>query len=114
MSNPYILVLAGFAAGILLTYAWMIQRQTRLQAKLDLAEESRIQQQTYLTEVEGQFQAAFQNLAQEILENKATSLTSHNQQQMQTLLEPLRQRIVEFQDRVEATHRESMIKIGSL
>ena len=114
MSNPYILVLAGFAAGILLTYAWMIQRQTRLQAKLDQAEESRIQQQTYLTEVEGQFQAAFQNLAQEILEHKATSLASHNQQQMQTLLEPLRQRIVEFQDRVEATHRESMIKIGSL
>lgn len=114
MSNPYILVLAGFAAGILLTYAWMIQRQTRLQAKLDQAEESGIQQQTYLTEVEGQFQAAFQNLAQEILEHKATSLASHNQQQMQTLLEPLRQRIVEFQDRVEATHRESMIKIGSL
>lgn len=114
MSNPYVMALAGFVAGILITYAWMIKRQTSLAAKLSLAEESKVQQEEYLSKVESQFQAAFQNLAQEILESKAVSLTSHNQEQIQTLLEPLRERILEFQDRVEKTHRESMIKIGSL
>ena len=114
MSNPYVMALACFVAGILITYAWMIKRQTSLAAKLSLAEESKVQQEEYLSKVESQFQAAFQNLAQEILESKAVSLTSHNQEQIQTLLEPLRERILEFQDRVEKTHRESMIKIGSL
>ena len=66
MSNPYVMALAGFVAGILITYAWMIKRQTSLAAKLSLAEESKVQQEEYLSKVESQFQAAFQNLAQEI------------------------------------------------
>ena len=66
MSNPYVMALACFVAGILITYAWMIKRQTSLAAKLSLAEESKVQQEEYLSKVESQFQAAFQNLAQEI------------------------------------------------
>ena len=114
MSNPYILVVAGFLIGVLITYTVMIKRQARLQAKLDLLEQSRIEEKQHLAQVESQFQAAFHNLAQEILDTKASALTSHNQQQIQSLLEPLRQRLLEFQEQVERTHRESMIKIGSL
>ena len=114
MSNPYILFVAGFLIGVLITYTVMIKRQARLQAKLDLLEQSRIEEKQHLAQVESQFQAAFHNLAQEILDTKASALTSHNQQQIQSLLEPLRQRLLEFQEQVERTHRESMIKIGSL
>lgn len=114
MSNPYILAVAGFLIGVLITYTVMIKRQARLQAKLDLLEQSRIEEKQHLAQVESQFQAAFHNLAQEILDTKASALTSHNQQQIQSLLEPLRQRLLEFQEQVERTHRESMIKIGSL
>lgn len=114
MSNPYILAVAGFLIGVLITYTVMIKRQARLQAKLALLEQSRIEERQHLAQVESQFQAAFHNLAQEILDTKASALTSHNQQQIQSLLEPLRQRLLEFQEQVERTHRESMIKIGSL
>lgn len=114
MTNPYILALIGFLLGILATYAIMIKRQTTLQAQLELAEKSRIEEKQYLTQVEGQFQAAFQNLAQEILETKSSTLTSQSHQQIQSLLEPLRLRLVEYQQQVETTHRESMIKIGFL
>lgn len=114
MSNPYILAVVGFLIGVLITYTVMIKRQARLQAKLDLLEQSRIEEKQHLAQVESQFQAAFHNLAQEILDTKASALTSHNQQQIQSLLEPLRQRLLEFQEQVERTHRESMIKIGSL
>ena len=114
MTNSYILALGAFFIGALVTYAVMIKRQARLQAKLDLVEQARMEEKQYLTKVEGEFQAAFQNLAQEVLESKASSLTSTNQQQVQSLLEPLRHRLVEFQQQVENTHRESMIKIGSL
>lgn len=114
MSNFYLVALVGFVTGILLTYAFMVKRQASLQAQLNLSEQSRINEQQYLSEVESQFQAAFQNLAQEILETKASAMTAQNHQQIQSLLEPLRQRLVDFQERVETTHRESMIKIGSL
>ncbi len=114
MNSPVITSLIAFLVGALVTYVLMFKRQTALQAKLSLLEESRSQEKEYLASVERQFQASFQNLAQEILETKASALTSHNRQEMQTLLEPLRQRLVEFQHKVEATHRESMIKIGTL
>jgi DNA recombination protein RmuC len=115
MNMFYVLTaLAGLLLGILLTYAFMVRRQAALQAQLKLEEERRVQEQSYLQGVQEEFRAAFQNLAQEILETKTASLTAQNYQQIQSLLEPLRQRIVEFQEKVETTHRESMIKIGSL
>ena len=114
MINQYILSVGAFLAGILITYAFMIKRQSRLQAKLDLVEQARAEERQYRSEVEANFQAAFQNLAQDILDTKAQSLTHTNQEQVQSLLEPLRHRLLEFQAQVERTHRESMIKIGSL
>ena len=114
MINPYIPALAAFFLGVLITYTVMIKRQTILQAKLNQAEQSHIAEKQYRSEVENQFQVAFQNLAEEILETKTVSLTTHNRQEIQTLLEPLRQRLVDFQHQVETTHRESMIKIGTL
>lgn len=114
MPNIYLGLILSFLVGALLTYTIMIRRNAKLQAQLEQAQERRLEEQAYLQEIEGQFQAAFQNLAQEILDTKAQAMVSQNNQQMQALLEPLRQRLVEFQDKVENTHRESMIKIGTL
>jgi len=114
MISTYILALGAFFIGVLVTYALMIKRQTSLEAQLKQAEQSRITEKQYLSQVEEQFQAAFQNLATEILEAKAASLTNHSRQEIQSLLEPLRQRLTDFQHQVEMTHRESMVKIGTL
>lgn len=114
MPNIYLWLLLSFLFGGLLTYTIMFRRTARLQVQLEQTQEQRLKEQAYLQEIEGQFQAAFQNLAQEILDVKAQTMVSQNNQQLQALLEPLRQRLVEFQDKVETTHRESMIKIGSL
>lgn len=114
MTNLFLAALAGLALGVLITYALMVRRLANLKAKLDLSEQSRIQEQAYLKNIEQEFRDSFQNLAQDILEAKTANLTSQNQKQLQSLLDPLRERIREFQDKVETTHRESMIKIGSL
>lgn len=114
MWNMYLAAFLGLIFGILCTYALMSKRQAILQAKLDSSEEHRMQDKNYLQSIEQQFHASFQNLAQEILDAKAKAMTSQNQEQLQNLLEPLRERLVEFQNKVESTHRESMIKIGSL
>ena len=71
MINQYILSVGAFLAGILITYAFLIKRQSRLQAKLDLVEQARAEERQYRSEVEANFQAAFQNLAQDILDTKA-------------------------------------------
>lgn len=114
MLNITLAALGGLLLGILLIYALMGRRYTLLQAKLEAAEERRKQEQSYLQSIEQQFQASFQNLAQEILEAKAKTMTNQNHEQLQTILEPLRERLFEFQRKVEHTHLESMIKIGSL
>lgn len=114
MNSQVFLSILAFFIGALVTYAVMIKRQTALQARLHVLEESRAQEREYLAKVESQFQASFQNLAQEILETKASALSTHNREELQSLLDPLRQRLLEFQQKVETTHRESMIKIGTL
>lgn len=114
MSTIFLAALLGLSLGILLTYALMTRKLALLQAKLDTAQERNSQEQEYLTKIEEQFQASFENLAQEILEHKSANLVQQNQVQIQNLLNPLRERILEFQTKVESTHQESMIQIGYL
>ena len=114
MTSYVLTAAAGLVVGFCLAYVILVRRQAALQAELKLSKEQRIQEQAYLKALEQEFRDAFQNLAQEILEAKASTLSTQTQQQLQGLLEPLRQRLVEFQERVEATHRESMIIIGTL
>jgi DNA recombination protein RmuC len=104
----------GLLVGFLITYAILIRRQAALEAELKASRQQREQEQTHLKTVQEEFRAVFQNLAQEILEAKASTLSAQTQQQLQSLLGPLRERLAEYQARVEAAHRESMIKIGTL
>lgn len=106
--------LIGAIFGALITYVLMIRRTARLQSELDAARRFAEVDQNRLKIVEEEFRAAFQNLAQEILEAKAQSFTQLNANQLQAILDPLRQRIHEFQAKVEQTHTESMAKIQYL
>lgn len=104
----------GLVLGFLIAYALLSQGKARLEAQLSAVREQRAREEEYLKAIQQEFRTVFQNLAQEILEAKASSLSTQTSQQLQSLLEPLRQRLLEFQERVEQTHRESMIKIGTL
>lgn len=59
-----------------------------------------------LTEIQTQFRTEFENLANRILEEKSTKFLSQNEEHLTTLLKPLRERLGEFKDRVEAIHTE--------
>ena len=108
------LLILGLLLGALITYAVMARQNTKLQTELDLTREARAQEEERINQIEEQFRDAFQNLAQEILETKARSIAAENTDQLQALLNPLRDRITEFQEKVEKTHTESMVKIGYL
>lgn len=104
----------GLVLGALITFAVMARKNADLGTRLELAEERHNQEQDYLKRVERQFEAAFHNLAQGILDDKTQAMINHNNKQMQNLLDPLREHLKDFQSKVEITHKESMSKISSL
>ncbi len=60
----------------------------------------------HLTEIQSRFRLEFENLANRILEEKSTKFLTQNHEHLTTLLDPLRQRLGEFKERVETIHTE--------
>ena len=59
-------------------------------------------------------QAEFENLANRILEEKSARFTTQNQANLHQLLDPLKQQITEFKQKVEATHTDDKVDRASL
>jgi len=74
-----------------------------------LAEEA-----TRLAEVQTQFRTEFENLANRILEEKSVKLLSQNQENLSQILDPLRQRLGEFRDRIETIHTADVESTAAL
>lgn len=67
-----------------------------------------------LEELQTKFKDSFQNLANEILEDKSKRFTEKNQQNLRELLTPLHEKIKEFETKVENTHKENLKSSVSL
>ena len=50
----------------------------------------------------------FENLANKILEEKTLKFTEQNQQNLKNILNPLQEKITDFEKKVENTHKESI------
>lgn len=57
-----------------------------------------------MVELQEQMKLQFENLASRLLEEKSVKFLDQNQQQLASLLGPLRERIVEFRERMELIH----------
>ena len=62
------------------------------------------EQKEELEQLNKKFSTEFQNLANRIFEEKSQKFTDQNKQKLDELLNPLRDRILEFQKKVEDTH----------
>lgn len=60
------------------------------------------------------FSVEFKNLANEILEEKSKKFTLQNKENLDQLLTPLKERIGEFQKRIEDTNKEDGVRSASL
>jgi DNA recombination protein RmuC len=80
----------------------LAQTQTQLNAERQQAQEKL----TLLLEAKEQLSEQFKVLASEILEEKTRRFTEQNQTQMGQLLTPLRERLGEFQKKVEDSYNE--------
>ncbi len=72
-----------------------------LQQKLDENKEE-------VTKLQEKFTKEFENLANKIFEDKTTKFTEQNKQNIQTILNPLQEKIKGFEDKVDKTHKESI------
>jgi DNA recombination protein RmuC len=71
-------------------------------------------QQKELKELKEQFTKEFENLANRIFDEKTEKFTQQNKLSLDRVIEPLKERIKEFQEKVEKTHSSSLKETSSL
>ncbi len=94
------------------------EQQERRAAELEIGlreqQRSHAEKLTLLTEAETRLRDSFQNLAQQILEERAQRFGEQSQQQIGGLVEPLKQQLKEFRDAVAQTHAAEQRERGML
>lgn len=65
-------------------------------------------QKEEITKMQEVAKTEFQNLANKILEEKTLKFTEQNQQNLKNILNPLQEKITNFEKKVENTHKESI------
>jgi len=86
----------------------------RLKERESTLEEKLATQTVQLTELQKQLTAEFENIANRILKANATELSEHSQKALAAILDPLRERIQDFQKKVETTYEAESREVFSL
>lgn len=78
-------------------------------------QETRLNQQKLeIEELQKRFQVEFENIANKILDEKSKKFTEQNKQNIDGILTPLRERIRDFEDKVDKTYRAELEEKNSL
>jgi DNA recombination protein RmuC len=67
-----------------------------------------------ISELQEKFSTQFKNLANQIFEEKSQKFTEQNKSNLFDLLKPLGERIIEFEKKIDQTHRDSLEKNAGL
>lgn len=113
-----IIFIVGFAAGSTIL-AVVTTLRLRLQiaewkGKYDLLFTSQEQTRKEAEKIQNNFVHQFENLAQKIFEEKSSKFTDQNQRQLSTLLDPLKEKIKDFEKKVEDTYSQERFERGHL
>ncbi len=76
--------------------------------KIQAKEEEITQQKEQLLQIKQSFKAEFNELAQQILDEKSKKFDESQQKSLSQLLNPLREQIKDFKDRVDNVHSENL------
>lgn len=98
----------GFLAGAILA-GFVIYSRLRIEVqiwktKYELTTVSSDQHKTESQDLQKQLTLQFENLAQKIFDEKSTKMTDQNFRQLTSLLDPLKERIKDFEKKVEDTY----------
>lgn len=90
------------------------EEKSALEARQHYQDEKLARQQQEMDQIREKFTMEFKNIANELLESRSKTFSTQNQQQLELLLSPLRERLKEFESKVDSTHKESLEKHASL
>ncbi len=88
----------------------LAQQQTENSSLLKRLEDHKAE----IEQLNQRFQKEFENLAQKILDEKSEKFTQQNKLNMEIVLNPLREKIKDFETKVEASHKDTLEKNASL
>ena len=92
----------------------LLVKNGTIETRLQLLQTSYNEQKESMSRVGEAFKTEFQNLAQEILENKSRNLSETSEKQMKGILDPLKQELKEFKEKVEKTYTDEAKERHSL
>lgn len=72
------------------------------------------EQKAEMEELQQRFVKEFENLANKIFEEKSVKFTEQNKEKLSEILNPLKEKISEFEKKVEETNKESIDRFSSL
>ncbi len=80
----------------------------RRNAEFDNLEVKNREQKAEVEKLQEKFTKEFENLANKILDEKSAKFTKQNKESLETILNPLQEKIKSFEKRVEDSHKESI------
>ncbi len=95
-------------------YAEQLQQLSRVEAQNQQLTEKIGQHDESLANTLAQMQLQFKNMANAIFEDKSKSFTDLNRQQLDQVLQPLRERLKDFEAQVQTTHKENIAQQAGL
>ncbi|HKG08909.1 MAG TPA: DNA recombination protein RmuC, partial [Pedobacter sp.] len=86
---------------------YMEERGRLIKTEENLAAErsKHLEQQKYIAELQQRFKLEFENIANKLLDEKSARFTEHNRLQMDQILNPLKENIKAFEDKVEKVYK---------
>lgn len=72
------------------------------------------EQKKEVEQLQEKFKTEFKNIANELLEDKSKKFTEQNRQNIDEILKPLKDKLKDFESKVENTHKESLEKNAGL
>ena len=83
-------------------------RITRNEADMENLKLRNDEQKQEIQKIQEHFRKEFENLANKILDEKSNKFTKQNKENIESILNPLKEKIKTFEDKVEKTHKESI------
>ena len=85
-----------------------------LQADYNNLQQKLTEQKGEIEKLQEKFKETFENLANKIFEEKTTKFSEQSKANLSEILNPLREKITEFQSKVEETNKESIDRFATL
>lgn len=111
-------IVLAFLSGVFITgaAAWILYRikQQNFTLQNEFATKSFEQLQQQQADLQQRMSQQFENMAHKIFEEKSSKFTTQNMQNLSTVLDPLKERLKDFEKKVEDTYSHERAERGAL